>query len=360
MGRIAHLLHKNLLGFLLATYALAAIAPGLGLAIRGVAFGRVGLLGESMTVSLPTLMLGFLLFNAGIGVRVAELKHLARSPLSLLLGLGANLLIPIAYIGFINILLRSWRNVDEVQNILVGLALVASMPIAGSSTAWSQNSNGNLALSLALVLGSTLLSPFTTPVSLHAVGFLARGDYSEDLHELATHSTEVFLAVCVILPSALGIGLHALAGERRVSRVRPGLKLANTLNLLLLSYSNAAVSLPEAVRHPDGDFLALILLLTAGLCLLAFGAGWGIARALGLDAADRTSLMFGLGMNNNGTGLVLASIALADHPRVMLPIILYNLVQQVVAGFVHDRANRPTAGDSAAAPDPRPALAEAR
>ena len=44
--------------------------------------------------------------------------------------------------------------------------------------------------------------------------------------------------------------------------------------------------------------------------------------------------MFGLGMNNNGTGLVLASMALADHPRVMLPIIFYNLVQHLVAGVV--------------------------
>jgi BASS family bile acid:Na+ symporter len=44
--------------------------------------------------------------------------------------------------------------------------------------------------------------------------------------------------------------------------------------------------------------------------------------------------MFGLGMNNNGTGLVLASVTLANHPLVMLPIIFYNLVQHLVAGVV--------------------------
>ena len=44
--------------------------------------------------------------------------------------------------------------------------------------------------------------------------------------------------------------------------------------------------------------------------------------------------MFGLGMNNNGTGLVLASMALTEHPQVMVPIIFYNLVQHVVAGGV--------------------------
>jgi BASS family bile acid:Na+ symporter len=44
--------------------------------------------------------------------------------------------------------------------------------------------------------------------------------------------------------------------------------------------------------------------------------------------------MFGLGMNNNGTGLVLAAGALSAYPRVLLPIIFYNLVQHLVAGAV--------------------------
>jgi len=43
--------------------------------------------------------------------------------------------------------------------------------------------------------------------------------------------------------------------------------------------------------------------------------------------------MFGLGMNNNGSGLVLASTTMADHPNVLLTIVAYNLVQQVVAGI---------------------------
>ena len=72
-------------------------------------------------------------------------------------------------------------------------------------------------------------------------------------------------------------------------------------------------------------------LALGALCGLAFGAGWLIAKLWGVDREERTSLMFGLGMNNNGTGLVLASIALTGHPDVMLPVIAYNLIQQVVA-----------------------------
>jgi bile acid:Na+ symporter, BASS family len=46
--------------------------------------------------------------------------------------------------------------------------------------------------------------------------------------------------------------------------------------------------------------------------------------------------MYGLGMNNNGTGLVLAALVLTAYPRVMVPIIFYNLVQHLVAGGVQE------------------------
>src|SRR5207249_3855380 len=90
---------------------------------------------------------------------------------------------------------------------------------------------------------------------------------------------------------------------------------------------------------PDWDFLAVNLAVVVTLCFLAFAAGWLIARWLKADLPQQVSLMFGLGMNNNGTGLVLASMALADHPRVLLPIIFYNLVQHLLAGTT--RASRP-------------------
>lgn len=327
-------IHKHFLGFLLASYVVAAVVPGFGLAIRDVSFGTISLAGESLKVSVPTVMLALLLLNAGLGVKTRELGRLWRGSGMLAAGLASNLLIPIAFIYTVARLMVPWHNPDEVQNILVGLALVASMPIAGSSTAWSQNADGNLALSLGLVLLSTLLSPLTTPLGLHLVGLMTTGEYSEDLHELAAHGTGLFLAACVIVPSLTGILVRGLAGETRIEAARPRLKLVNAANLLLLSYSNAAVALPRAVADPDWDFLAVILLITVILSVLTFGAGWGIARSLHADDAQTASMMFGLGMNNNGAGLVLASMALADHPRIMLPIIFYNLVQQVAAGSV--------------------------
>ena len=334
LAELSHLVHKRLLWLLIASYALAASYPTIGLWIRDVKIGEVSALGTRTHVSLSMLMLASLLLNAGLGVRLSDLGKILARPRLLGAGLAANLIVPIAFILVVTRMMSGWHNADEVQNILVGLALVASMPIAGSSTAWAQNADGELALSLGLVLFSTLLSPLTTPLALHSIGLMATGDYAEDLHELAAGGTGAFLGICVLAPSLIGIGIRKIVGEVRIATVKPHLKLVNSAILLTLNYSNASVSLPQAVADPDPDFLLVTLAVVVSLCALAFTAGGMIAQTLRAMPPQRTALMFGLGMNNNGTGLVLASLSLADHPRVMLPIIFYNLVQHLVAGMV--------------------------
>ncbi|OWK46444.1 bile acid:sodium symporter family protein [Fimbriiglobus ruber] len=331
---VSHFVHAHFLWLLIGSYAVAAVVPGPGLGIRSLSFGAVAVAGQRTTLTLPVVLLAFLIFNAGLGVRSSELRGLVRAPLPLALGLAANLLVPVAFIFAVAQTMQLWHNADEVQNILVGLALVASMPIAGSSTAWAQNANGDLALSLGLVLLSTLFSPLTTPVALHAVGWMAAGEYAENLHSLATGETGSFLVVSVVMPCIAGLVVRQVAGGARVEAVRPALRLLNTAALLVLNYANAAVSLPQAIAHPDWDFLAAILVVVIGLCTLAFASGAVVGWATGTGPTRRASLMFGLGMNNNGTGLVLASMALADHPDVLLPIIFYNLFQHLAAGCV--------------------------
>ena len=112
------------------------------------------------------------------------------------------------------------------------------------------------------------------------------------------------------------------------------MKLANFVILLILNYSNACTSLPQAFGKPDVDFLLFIYGTTLVLCLVAFGAGGLIAYWFKTSKSERASLIFGLGMNNNGTGLVLAAATLADHTAVMLPMIFYTLIQQVLAALI--------------------------
>jgi BASS family bile acid:Na+ symporter len=331
---LTHTIHRHFIWIIITSYFIAALLPGFGLWIREVELGSIVLFQNKIDFSLPPLMLSLLLFNAGLGVKTKELTQLAHKPLVLLSGLSGNVVTPLAFIIGISFIMKFWHNPEEVQHILVGLALIASMPIAGASTAWAQNANGNLALSLGLVLLTTLLSPLLTPLILHAVGFVTTGDYSEDLHEIASDGVITFLGIWVILPSLLGILAHHLITESRLIEAKSSIKLINYCILLLLNYSNASLSLPKALSQPDLDFLAIMLAIVVAMCLATFATGYLLAQVFHTNRKDMASLMFGFGMNNNGTGLVLVSVALADHPQVMLPIILYNLVQHLIASFV--------------------------
>ena len=339
---ISHFLHRHLLWLLIAAYVIAVILPVPGLWIRNVSFGEITILQQKTNISLLMIMLAMLMFNAGLGLKISHLKNILRIKHVLLAGLAANLAIPIVYVFGITIAMRLWYEPLEVQHILVGLALVAAMPIAGSSTAWAQNANGNLALSLGLVFFSTILSPIVTPIAFQVFGEMASEEYEKVLQGLAAYGSGAFLGLWVVLPSLLGIAVRLIVRESWQTGVMPYLKVINSIVLLLLNYSNASVSLPQAMADRDYDFLAITLAITAGLCLTLFAAGYGLSRLFKLNQAERVSLMFGLGMNNNGTGLVLASLALSSYPNIMVPIIFYNLVQHIVAGTVQEIMSRRT------------------
>jgi bile acid:Na+ symporter, BASS family len=337
---LSQFVHHHLLWFLISAYAVAAVFPAVGLWIRNVTLGDVSIFKTNIHVSLLLLLLATLMFNAGLGVKTTHLQALVRKYWILVAGLAANLIIPIVYIFCVTLFLQWWHNPEEAQHILVGLALVAAMPIAGASTAWTQNSNGNLALSLGLVLCSTILSPIMTPVAFYVFGEMTSEEYEQVLHDLAHYGSVTFLGLWVVLPSLLGLGIRFAVPERQLAAVMPYVKLSNALVLLVLNYSNASMSLPQAVADRDLDFLAITLGITAGLCIAAFSAAYWLSRLFKTDQAERVSLMYGLGMNNNGTGLVLASLALASFPRIMVPIIFYNIVQHLVAGAVHEVTGR--------------------
>src|SRR6267143_3838485 len=332
---LSQFLHHHLLWFLISAYAIAAVYPTVGLWIRGISFGDSTIFHEKTHISLLLLMLASLMFNAWLGVKTSHLQAVMHKKRMLAAGLVANLAIPMAYIFGVTLVMRLWYEPDEAQHILVGLALVAAMPIAGGSTAWAQNSNGNLALSLGLVLCSTLMSPLVTPVAFQVFGAMAADEYEIVLQELAAYGSGTFLGLWVVLPSLLGLGVRLTVREAWLTTVMPHIKFINALDLLFLNYSNASVSLPQVIADRDLDFLAVTLGITTGLCLTAFASGYGLSRLFKVDQAERVSLMYGLGMSNNGTGLILASLALSAYPRVMVPIILYNLVQHLVAGSVH-------------------------
>ncbi len=183
------------------------------------------------------------------------------------------------------------------------------------------------------MVGSTLLSPVTTPLVLAAVQAAAGGGAGAALAAVAGQPAGGFLAACVVLPTAAGLATRWAVGPGWAGRRKSALRAAGAATVLVLCYANAAAALPQVARSPDWDFLALVAAATVGLCGGGFAAGRAVARRFGAGRADEAALMYGLGMSNNGTGLVLAG-SLGVPAEAVLPVLAYNLVQHLVAGAV--------------------------
>jgi BASS family bile acid:Na+ symporter len=134
-----------------------------------------------------------------------------------------------------------------------------------------------------------------------------------------------------------GLLVRSALGGSRADAAGPFLKLIASVVLLVLCYANASGCLPTALANPDWDFLALVVVAAGLACLAAFTAGFGAARAVGADPARRASLVFGVGMANNGAGLAMAAGAMADCPMALLPVVAVNLLQHIAAGWANKR-----------------------
>ncbi|MFI6685910.1 bile acid:sodium symporter family protein [Streptomyces sp. NPDC050485] len=351
-----------LLGLMLGCYLVAGVFPGPGEALRGLTL-RLPVGG--VVLSLPMVLLAVMLFNAGLGVRVAELSGVLRRPQRLVLGIAVNALLPVVVLPVVGLCLGSWPDAGEVESLLVGLVLVLAMPIAGGAASWGQNAGGNVPLAVAMVLGSTLLSPLTVPLGLRLAGYLVGPggtgglDDTTRLDGLAGTGAGPFALASVVLPCLVGIAARALLGDRRISRVLPVVKAVNAANVLLLCYVNAAGALGQALAHPDPDLLALVLGVSGMVCCASFLLGRWMSRWTRCDVPDRISLTFATGMNNSSAAAVLAAAWFSHRPEVLLPILAYSLLQKAMAGAVGSRSGRKADSGPRSGPTARAALAGA-
>jgi BASS family bile acid:Na+ symporter len=284
----------------------------------------------NLRIDMPKLLLAGMLFNAGLALRSEHFFQVTQRPFLLILGTISCWAIPLAILyAVIKPLIWMFGVSDDVW---LGLLMVAAMPAAQSSMAWTQNARGNVLLCLMLVLGTIVLCPIVIPWLLQQFSTTKVGEQISWLHLLAW----------VIVPSVLGGIAGRLIGAAKLDHWRPVLSLSSAVMLLILNYINAADSLPGLFRQEGMDWakMAMTLLLALILCGGSFLIAIFWARSTKLPTPERTGLIYALGMKNNAIALTLSGGFFPEGSHVGLVLICYIVLQHLMAGLLSSHRQR--------------------
>lgn len=329
-------LHRYFLVVLLGVYALSAVAPGPGTVIREFSVALPG--GGKERVSM--LLLAVLLFCAAAVIRWSQLRDLAAHPSVLAGGLLSAWFGPAALVVVAGQVLPWIAGPEVTAGVLVGLALVAAMPVANSSAGWTQNADGNVALSLGLIVMSILLSPLATPYLLKFMGFVLSGDDTARIDKIVTQFSGSRFILWVILPSLAGAAAASLVGPQLIERAKPWFRLVTMVAILILNYANASLAVDKIWEQHEWAVIAIAALLAAAVSIVGIALAHVQTRVWRLPTETHTALVFGLSMKHTGLALVLAGEILHDQPRVILVVLLTTLAQHVAAATVDWRIAR--------------------
>lgn len=207
------------------------------------------------------------------------------------------------------------------QAFITGIVLLFSIPTAVSGSIWSTIHNGNISLTITLILLDTILAPFLTPATVSF--FMGK---SIEIDSLGMFISLVWM---VVIPSIIGICLNQFSKGKIPQTISPYCKPISKLALLLVIIINSA-----RIRGSIGQFevvFIFVALVALFLAFLGFGLGAFAGRWMKLPRPNCVSLMYSTGLRNISAALVLA-LTYFDA-RSGIPIVIGIIFQQTIAAI---------------------------
>lgn len=339
---LAKLIRKSLFFFILATYFLGAFLPGPGESLRNIDLSTDWDFGGWAPGGIPARfsmwMVAILLVCGAASTDLSKLIEVVRRPIEMLLALLCVWLPPVLLVIFCSVIFRSLfpgELSSSAASLLLGMALIAAMPVANSAVGWTHQSNGNMVWAIGLVIMSIAVCPWLAPQLLWLMGLSLSASDAVEAETLVARFSGAIFVVWVILPTFLGFGIRKIVGSDRMDRSSHWLTIVTALAILFLNYANAAMAMPLLFKGLAGNLLIATLVTAFSLPIAGILVGWLMARTMKLPAAARTSWGYALGMKNTGLALSLADSALGNQPIAVLFILTITLTQHAVISLAH-------------------------
>ena len=269
-------------------------------------------------VLLP-LILAFIMFSLGLGLRRADFARVLKFPVAFGAGL-ANQMILLPLVAFA--LALAFRLSPEFS---VGLMILALCPGGVTSNVLAKLAGGNAPLSISLTAVTSLLSILTVPLM---VAFSVNYFMGENAPEINVTKLGITMFLITAVPVAIGMLLTARSPQL-VEKIAPGISRAAIV--LFVVIIAAALAKNWDVFYSNLGTLGPVAIL---LNVLMLAAGLATAQVIGLDRRDATTISIESGVQNGTLAIAVGAIVAAVEGQVLppttVPAAVYSITMYLV------------------------------
>ena len=280
--------------------------------------------------SIVPVIFAVMTFQGALCNTFSQLVSVFRHPARLL----AILAIAEVFMPLLAYLLGSLLFGDNV-NLLAGVVLEYSVPIAVISFMWVGIYEGDGPLCLAAILISTVISPVTIPATL---SILLGASIQIDAMGMVMD-----MVVMIALPALAGILVNELTRGWGHDTLSPALSPASRLITIVLITANST-SMSEYVLNMTWQRLEVALFI---LVFATSGFFWGLLAARLLHGSQPllATMSFTCGLRNISSGAVIAAQYFPGE--TVFPVMCGTLFQQILAATFGHIIERICAEDTA-------------
>ncbi|MGB5274397.1 MAG: bile acid:sodium symporter family protein [Flavobacteriaceae bacterium] len=240
------------------------------------------------------IALALVMFSIALHISPNDFKGIVKKPKSILVGIfGQFVLLPaLTYVLVIII--------QPMASMALGMFMVAACPGGNVSNFMTHLAKGNTALSISLTAFATLFAVVFTPLNLQFWGSLY-GPSADILREIAISPLQMVKVVSLLLliPLIMGMTVKHYWPEpaQKMGKLLKMVSLLFFVSLIILAFYNN--------RDIFMEYVWYVFWIVVLHNLLAFLAGFTIAKGFRLPDRDVRSITIETGIQNSGLGLLL-------------------------------------------------------
>jgi BASS family bile acid:Na+ symporter len=207
---------------------------------------------------------------------------------------------------------------------LIGLIILGSCPGGTAANVMSYLSRGNVALTVMLTFGTTIIAPLAMPAIIY---FFLHKDIS-----VAFVSMVKNLLLVVFIPLLFGILIkkYFSNGSKYIIRIFPSISI--------FAISLVIACIMSLAQQKILSFPIWIIIAVTALNMIGYFIGLMTSKLLKCKSREQKSILFEYGMFDAGLGVVLATNFFG--PVAALSSALMSIIQNITASFIVRQSTR--------------------